>query len=138
MASKKSKKAKRVPRHFRQKGLKGKKENVFYFDVKSGHPFVSQSKDGSTVYGHNVTHSPSKNPDGSVKAKYRKFPSRIRKGDAKPSFFDSTLERIDNSPKPGKKNGRLQKKDWKVSNPNRKTLKKAEKSRLTRAKRKAR
>lgn len=70
-----------------------------------------------TVYGHNVTHSPSKNPNGSIKSKYRKFPSRIRKGDDRASFFDSALERIDNSPKFGKKTGRLQKKDWKISNP---------------------
>ena len=71
---------------------------------------MSQSKFGETIYGYNVTHSPSLNPDGSIKSKYRKFPSRIIKGDAKPSYFDSTLMRIDNSPRPGKRTGRLKKK----------------------------
>ena len=133
MASKNSKKRKRQPKSFRKKGLPGKRENAFYVDEKSKHPFVSQAKDGKTIYGHNVTHSPSLNPDGSIKSKYRRFPSNVRRGDSKPSYFDSTLERIDNTPKLGKETGRLKKKSWPVSKSNKRKLKESEKARMKKA-----
>ena len=138
MASRKSIRHRRIPKHFRLKGLKGKKENIFYFDKKSGHPFISQSKDGSIIYGHRVTHSPSRSTGGLVKAKYHRFPSQTKPGDKRPSFFDGTLERIDNSPKEGKTTGRLHKKAWVVSLSNKKALRKVEKARMQKARKKAR
>lgn len=130
MASKNSKKYKRLPKHFRQKGLPGRHRNIVYVDQRSNHPFVSQSEHGKTIYGHNVTHSPSLNYDGSIKRKYRKFPLPIRVGDKKPSFFDTTLEKIDNTPREGKTTGRLKRKDWPLLLLNKKKLKQVEKKRL--------
>lgn len=136
MASKKSQKFKRQPRHYRKKGLPGKKENRFYIDEMSGHPFVSQSKHGVFFYGHNVTHSPLRNFDGSIKRKYRRFPRRIVPGDPRASYFDTTLFRINNAPKPGKTTGRLKRKNWRLSKANKEILRKVERERVKRAKKK--
>lgn len=131
MASKKSKKYKSFPKSYKQKRLQGKKEMVFYYDRRSEHPFVSQSKQGNLVYGHNITHSPSLNPDGSIKKKYRKFKTNPNPIDKEVSYFDTTLEMLDNTPKGEKKSGRLRrKKGWVLSKRNKKALKTAEKQRL--------
>ena len=102
----------------------------------SGHPFVSQSKHGVFFCGHNVTHSPLRNFDGSIKRKYRRFPRRIVPGDPRASYFDTTLFRISNAPKPGKTTGRLKRKNWRLSKANKEILRKVERERVKRAKKK--
>lgn len=68
----------------------------FYRDSKSGHPYMSISKNGNKYYGHEMTSHPSVRESGKPRKKYVKMHKNPNPDDKRISYYNMNVKRIIN------------------------------------------
>ena len=68
----------------------------FYRDSKSGHPYMSISKNGNKYYGHEMTSHPSVRESGKPRKKYVKMHKNPNPDDKRISYYNRNVKRIIN------------------------------------------
>ncbi len=68
----------------------------FYRDSKSGHPYMSISKNGNKYYGHEMTSHPSVREGGKPRKKYVKMHKNPNPDDKRISYYNRNVKRIIN------------------------------------------
>ena len=101
----------------------------FFRDAKSGHPYMSISKEGNKYYGHDMTSHPSLKDDGALRKKYQKFHRNPNPDDNKNSFYHRRIKKIINTKNTYGYRLRLHPK-WKISTRDLKILRNLDKRKI--------
>ena len=99
----------------------------FYYDKKSGHPFMSISLYKIIVYGHEMTTHPSRKENGLPRNGYVRFRKNPNPSSKEKSYYHRSIKRIENK----EKHGRLSyKKSWVISKRDLRRLKRIDQKKI--------
>ena len=102
----------------------------FYRDAKSGHPFMSISKNINVYYGHEMTTHPSLTKHGTIREGYVRLRKNPRAHDKARSYYHKSIKRITNLHE-GNGKGRLSpRKHWRLSKRDLRRLKRIDKAKI--------
>ena len=117
----------RSPKRVKCRKIPGDHNLRFFFDEKSGHPFMSVSKKGDYYFGHEMTTSPELTQSNRIRKCYVKFRKNPNPHNKKKSFYHKRIKQNIFSPK----NGRLKpKRNWRISSRDLKILRKIDRRKI--------
>ena len=92
----KMRKRTKIQRPENERRIPGDHRLRFYRDIKSGHPYMSISKNGNKYYGHDMTSHPSLKDNGSPRKKYVKMHRNPNPDDKRVSYYSRKIKRVIN------------------------------------------
>ena len=84
----------KIQRSYNKQKIPGDHRLRFYRDAKSGHPFMSISKNFNCHYGHEMTRNPSLTSGKSPRRGYQPFKKNPNTKDKTKSFYHKSIKRI--------------------------------------------
>ena len=100
----------------------------FYFDMRSGHPFMAITKEKDTISGHEMTTTPPLTKNNTIKSGYIRFRRKPNRHQQKKSYYKRRIKR---RLQLSKSSGRFKiQKNWAISRKDLKVLKNVDKKKI--------